>query len=283
MAVLSDLLRFGSRRSRKFSPPHNDDDDHDGSFDGSPDDHLKEALLKREDDDTESPPPYRTKQRRTIISAGLAAALAAATLLFGLLALCFLWHMTMHKAAVDPLKVQEMRLPSEMTTVTSDIEEDLPDIEGSTMDPEIFAGWKDCGSNIKEAHEKGCLFDVMLHSWVPEDCFDKELMDRYLTEVPYRWYRDERFEEEITIEEMRRGEHGSAAVKLEEHGTHCAYVLEKNLRAIMKGKSVARSIFSVQHAVHCIGLIVDPSSNLASYTKVVVEYDQCGIPHFGSD
>jgi len=274
MALFSSYFKFGSHPSRIIVPSQDDD--------GGPDGRVSKALLAGEDDDgsTESPPPpYRSKHGRAIGFMGFAAGLATSTLLFGLLTLCFFWHMNTLNAKNDGTGVQEMQQSSKMTTKPSIVLEDPETLE-SEMDPNLFAGWKDCGTNVEEAHAKGCFFDVMLHSWVHEDCWDKELMDDYLTKVPYHWYRDSHFKEEITVEEMRLGEHGSAAVKLEEHGTHCAYVLEKNLRAIMNGKSVARSIYSVKHAVHCLGLLVDPSKIPGFYTEVVVEYDQCGIPHF---
>ncbi|KAF2481525.1 hypothetical protein BDY17DRAFT_301483 [Neohortaea acidophila] len=273
MAIFSSVFKFGNRASRTMVASHDED--------GSPDSQVGEALLKGEHDYSsgESPPPYRRKPGRAVGFAGFAAGIAVATLLFGLLTLCFSWHMATLKAQNCPTEVREMQQTSIMATGTSNFAED-PETSESDVDVAIFAGWKDCGSSVEEARAKGCFFDVMLHSWVHEDCFDKELMDDYLTKVPYHWYRDWRHKEEITVEEMRLGEHGSAAVKLEEHGTHCAYVLEKNLRAIMNGKAVARSIYSVKHAVHCIGLLVDPSKIPGIYTEVVVEYDQCGIPHF---
>ena len=268
MSFFSNSFVFGSRSNRFNQPSHDKD--------GRPDDHAGAALLAGEDEDggAESPPPYRSSHHRHAI--GFAAGLMTSTLLFALIAVCFLWHMKTLDAPNHELQGPESSKASEEGTVV------IPDPEAleSDMDPELFAGWQDCGSNVQEARAKGCFFDVMLHSWLPEDCFDQALMDDYLTRVPYHWYRDAAFKDEISVEEMRRGEHGSAAVKLEEHGTHCAYVLEKNLRAIMKGKAVARSIYSVKHAVHCLGLLVDPKTIPGIYTEVVVEYDQCGIPHF---
>jgi hypothetical protein len=270
MTFFSSSFKFGSRLSRLIVPSHGDNADIDS--------HASKALLAtQEDDDSENPPPYQSKRGRAVGFTGFAAGLVTSTFLFGLLTLCFLWHLRTLDGKNNDSGVEQ--LSTKPATKTSVV---LPDPETleSEMDPSLFVGWKDCGSNVQEARSKGCFFDVMLHSWVHQDCFDKELMDKYLTQVPYHWYRDARFQEEITVEEMRRGEHGSAAVKLEEHGTHCAYVLEKNLRAIMNGKPAARSIYSVKHGVHCIGLLVDPSKIPGIFTQVVVEYDQCGIPQF---
>ncbi|KAK5123332.1 hypothetical protein LTR85_002763 [Meristemomyces frigidus] len=225
MDLFPSSFKFGSRPSRV---PVTSQDDY-----GGPDGHASKALLAGEDDDgrTESHPPYRPKHGLAMGFTGFAAGLATSTLLFGLLTWCFFWHMTTLNVKNDGTGVQQMQQSNEVTPKTSIVLEDAETLE-SEIDPNLFAGWKDCGTNVEEAHAKGCFFDVMLHSWVHEDCWDKELMDDYLTKVPYRWYRDSHFKEEITVEEMRLGEHGPAAVKLEEHGTHCAYVLEKNLRAI---------------------------------------------------
>ncbi|KAK4560600.1 hypothetical protein LTR86_005797 [Recurvomyces mirabilis] len=190
-----------------------------------------------------------------------------------------LWHIDMFSTQNNEMGVQEMQQSHKMASNTPIVLED-PETLKSDMYPNLFAGWKDRGTSVEDAYAKGSFFDVMLHSWVHEDCWDKELMDDYLTKVPYHWYRDSHFQEEITVEEVRLGEHGSAAVELEEHSTHCAYILEKSLRAIMNGKSVARSVYSIKHAIHCLGLLVDPSKIPGSHTQVVVEYDQRGIPQF---
>ncbi|KAK3613057.1 hypothetical protein LTR56_028095 [Elasticomyces elasticus] len=274
MAIFSNFFKFGTSSSRITVPSHDDD--------GNPDDHVRKALLEGEDDDggTDSPPPYSSKHRRAIGCTGFAAGIAASALVFGLLTLCLSWHVATLETGCARTEVQDVRHSGNTTEGTPNLEND-PNIVVTEPDVSIFAGWKDCGSNVEEARARGCFFDVMLHSWVHEDCFDKALMDDYLTKVPYHWYRDWKLKDEITVEEMRLGEHETAAVNLEEHGTHCAYVLEKNLRASMNGRSMARSIYSVKHAVHCIGLIVDPSTIPGDYTQVVVEYDQCGVPHFG--
>jgi hypothetical protein len=284
MAVLSNPFRFGNRASRTIilSPDK----------DGGPDGHDRKALLAGEEDDygseSESVPPYRstTKHWRVISFYGLGT---ASGLLVGLLTMCFFWHITMHKSKSASQEMQPssiMKSPLQETQPSSiipvEISNALDNAEESQseFDEDMFADWQDCGSSVEEARAKGCFFDVMLHSWINEECADKELMDQYLTKVPYHWYRDWKSKEEITVEEMRLGEHGVAAVKVEEHGTHCAYVLEKNMRALMNGKPIARSIYSVKHAVHCLGLLVDPSTIPGDFTQVVVEFDQCGIPHF---
>jgi hypothetical protein len=267
MDILSSPFRFGNRASRTIILPHDKD--------GGPDGHARKALLAGEDDDngSESPPPYRSKHWRVISFYGLGTASA---LLIGLITMCFFWHITIHKSKSASQEIQPSSIiPAEISNALENAEE-----LQSEFDEDMFADWQDCGSSVEAARAKGCFFDVMLHSWINEECADKELMDEYLTKVPYHWYRDWESKEEITVEEMRRGEHGIAAVKVEEHGTHCAYVLEKNMRALMNGKPIARSIYSVKHAVHCLGLLVDPSTIPGDYTQVVVEFDQCGIPQF---
>ena len=251
--------------------PHNVDDN----------DYADKALLADDGHDDVSPPPYQSKRWSAISIFGFGI---FSTVSVGLIILCFVWHIAGHKAGqstrLSSIHTSHSMHPSKL--IPADILDNLAHAEelGSEFDENTFAGWKDCGSSVEEARAKGCFFDVMLHSWVSAECADKELMDEYLAKVPYKWYRDWKTKDEITVEEMRRGEHGMAAVKLEEHGTHCAYVLEKNMRALMSGKPLARSIYSIKHAVHCLGLLVDPATIPGDFTTVVVEYDQCGIPHF---
>lgn len=278
MAIFSSPFRFGNHASRMIALSR----DEDGN------DHDSKALLADEDDyGGEVPPPYRSKHWSTISIFGLGV---ASTLAIVLITMCVLWHVTAHKAAVPSQEIQPSNMMSSPMhgahhssgKVPAELLDKLANAEelGTEFEEDVFAGWQNCGSSVEEARAKGCFFDVMLHSWVSAECADKELMDEYLAKIPYHWYRDWKTKEEITVEEMRLGEHGTAAVKLEEHGTHCAYVLEKNIRALMNGKPLARSIYSIKHAVHCLGLLVDPSTIPGDYTQVVVEYDQCGTPHF---
>ena len=277
MAIFSFLFGSTKRSSRALILPH----DEDGN------DHDCKALLADQDGHlVEAPPHYRSKHRSGISIIGFGIAFA---IVIGLITMCVVWYLSTQKSQPEP---HDMLAPNAMhstvneahrhSIIPADILDKLEHAEelGSEFEEARFAGWKDCGSSVEEARAKSCFFDVMLHSWVNEECADKELMDEYLTKVPYHWYRDWKSKEEITVEEMRRGEHGTAAVKVEEHGTHCAYVLEKNMRALMNGKPLARSIYSIKHAVHCLGLLVDPSTIPGDFTQVVVEYDQCGIPQF---
>ncbi len=140
----------------------------------------------------------------------------------------------------------------------------------------MFEDWKDCGKTADEARSKGCRFDLMLSSWVHEDCFDEKLMERYLFVGNYTWYRDYELLDAIPDEEIRRGDHHISYSSPQQHNAHCGYMWEVQMKAWMRGRPIPRALFSYPHTFHCAGWLVTrpPTNN----TLLITDFDRCGRP-----
>jgi hypothetical protein len=50
--------------------------------------------------------------------------------------------------------------------------------------------WTNCGNSTAEAKENGCRFDVMMHSWVPQACYDEALSEEYIQANDFKFFSD---------------------------------------------------------------------------------------------
>jgi hypothetical protein len=144
-------------------------------------------------------------------------------------------------------------------------------VDNNTISPDLI----DCGHSAAEAHRKGCVFDVMLSTWVHEKCADLELMEQYLTVEKFRWFHDTSLKVEISDVQMRRGEHHRAYARLDYHPTHCVYVWEKQVRAYMGNRGIDYRIFSIEHTAHCAKLLAH-HTGLTNVTEMTVSFGLCG-------
>jgi len=68
----------------------------------------------------------------------------------------------------------------------------------------------DCGTTVEEAREKGCTFDQLMKTWLPQECprfgLEEHLAAGFAagndTGNQWRYYRDREKTDEISIEEL---------------------------------------------------------------------------------
>jgi hypothetical protein len=109
----------------------------------------------------------------------------------------------------------------------------------------------DCGGNPAEAREKGCVYDVMMQDWVPVPCYDSILTEKYLAEGNWTWYGDGDGTTTIPLEEIRKGEHGSAWMATSYHKAHCVFSWLKIIRALRNNRGISQELLSYDHVLHC--------------------------------
>eukprot|EP00249_Psilotum_nudum_P027933 c36202_g1_i1 orf=1-456(+) len=66
--------------------------------------------------------------------------------------------------------------------------------------------WDQCGTTPEEARSRGCIFEVTLSLWVPEECYDRELEEEYLQSKDLVYYRDINLTEAVPLDEVRLGQ-----------------------------------------------------------------------------
>lgn len=248
----------------------------------------KASLLEREDDNNSirnrRPLNNRHKGRRVLKIFGFTISAA----LCGFALVLLTWRITMLNTKCNCSTMQKMtKAPPSFRPIPDMFKVPEPtssDTDGSikqqnsgiTDDMFMFEDWKDCGKTADEARSKGCHFDIMLSTWVHKDCFDEEMMERYVIDGKYTWYRDSEMLEPIPNEELRRGDHHTAYTSAQQHNAHCGYMWEIQMKAWMRGRPISRTLFSYEHTSHCAEWLVTrpPSDN----TLLITDFDQCGIP-----
>ncbi|KAJ5958811.1 uncharacterized protein N7479_005961 [Penicillium vulpinum] len=137
-----------------------------------------------------------------------------------------------------------------------------------------------CGESAAEALARGCKFDIMSFAWVPEPCFDRELMEEFLELRQWKWYADKDGQEVESELDIREGQYPEMFVSWEYHLVHCAYMWRKMHRALLKGgvDAVDGYVGSMHHTEHCSGMLLEYRQEAVNITNswVYAKYPACG-------
>ncbi|KUJ13265.1 uncharacterized protein LY89DRAFT_753870 [Mollisia scopiformis] len=147
-----------------------------------------------------------------------------------------------------------------------------------SANPDIsFSEWSNCGQTALEALDKGCVFDLMLSTWIHESCYDDEMMNRYLLEGNHTYFHDEDMVYEMPEEEARRGEYKTLWTDGEFHLRHCVYLMDMQLRSYKTGRPIEVSIYDFEHTQHCVNMTLWHDRD-GKKTKIHALHGRCGFP-----
>jgi hypothetical protein len=153
----------------------------------------------------------------------------------------------------------------------------LRPINASTRVDDSFSEWIECGHTALEARRRGCVFDLMLSTWIHESCYDGEMMNRYLLEGNHTYFYDEDMMFEMPEEEARRGEYRSLWTDGEFHLRHCVYLMDMQLRAYVTGRPIEVSICNFRHTQHCVNMTLWHDRD-GKKTRLHALRGKCGFP-----
>ena len=135
-----------------------------------------------------------------------------------------------------------------------------------------------CGNSSHEALSLGCSFDVIAFAWLPERCFDKELVDDFLALRDWSWYLDAGAQQTADFASVAAGAYDELYVTQEYHMYHCTYMWRKMHRAILAGRVLDGYIGDMHHTAHCELQILDRSRTLDEIgTAVYTKYVECPV------
>ncbi len=126
-----------------------------------------------------------------------------------------------------------------------------------------------CGETPAQARASSCVFDVMLQSWVPSDCYYEELSEKYLATYRWKWFYDKHAEKEMPDEVMRLGEHNSAFMVDNFHRRHCMYTWEITTLALKGKRPLLDAFLSPSHVGHCNKVLSAPAWEWNETTRLL--------------
>jgi len=118
--------------------------------------------------------------------------------------------------------------------------------------------WLSCGKEPKEARSLGCVFDVMLSSWVHSECHNQTFMDLHVTKVQFPWFRDRNMTQPVFEAEVRLGEYDTLYLYQDFHYEHCMYMWKVQMRAWKEGLPIDSGSWNLGHSEHCAQVMLDP-------------------------
>jgi hypothetical protein len=120
-----------------------------------------------------------------------------------------------------------------------------------------------CGQSVAEARSRGCVYDGLSITWLPPECFDKELTDEFNRAGPgpngaWPYSMDKEGTMPMTLEETSLMADSGEGFWTSRgwHLSHCNYSWRKMYRAQKTGIAIERQKNDVHHIIHC-GMLND--------------------------
>jgi len=136
-----------------------------------------------------------------------------------------------------------------------------------------------CGTTPAQARARGCVFEMTGFSWLPKECSDPIVETEFLNSKNLQYYRDKNYTQEVSLEEVRRGDGPGFYVKQDYHLAHCGFLFKKLHRAISQGHKVDGLISPVHHTSHCVHMLLGPPNNRWD----AIQYAFTKYPYCGKD
>ncbi|KIM95541.1 hypothetical protein OIDMADRAFT_59338 [Oidiodendron maius Zn] len=132
-----------------------------------------------------------------------------------------------------------------------------------TTSPFALIDRGNCGWSIAEAKANNCVYDIMMSSWMPRPCYDEELSESFLRANNFTYWRKNDGKEEVSEDEVRKGEFDILFTHGTYHAQHCIYLWKLQMKAQKSSVRVLDSISRSQaHIAHCQKLLaMDPSGH----------------------
>jgi hypothetical protein len=119
-----------------------------------------------------------------------------------------------------------------------------------------------CSPEWAEAKEAGCVYDVVLSTWMHPRCFNYELYERYmdtLISMNLTYWLEPDMENEISFDVVVRGEHGWIWTSGTFHHLHCSYVVDRILEASKRQPKILDTLCrDDKHIGHCVSYNANP-------------------------
>ncbi|KAI0883624.1 uncharacterized protein GGS22DRAFT_190282 [Annulohypoxylon maeteangense] len=113
-----------------------------------------------------------------------------------------------------------------------------------------------CPPDWQEAKEAGCVYDLVLSTWMHPGCFNVGLHEKYkgiLRDLDFTYWLEPEMINEVSLEAVESGEHGWIWTDGRFHHLHCAYVMHRIHEASKEKTKVLDTLCrSEDHIQHCL-------------------------------
>ena len=142
---------------------------------------------------------------------------------------------------------------------------------------------KPCGGTAAEARARGCHFDIVSFMWLPDQCWDPELVADFEETNHLEWFQGPNRTGPLTRAQVITGEYNPVFVNWEYHWRHCTAMWKKMHRALLSPLGQAAIdgyVAPYHHTLHCEEMfLVNRTKNFEDTdTEVRVKYPDCGMP-----
>ncbi|KAH7555672.1 hypothetical protein BM1_07295 [Bipolaris maydis] len=121
---------------------------------------------------------------------------------------------------------------------------------GGIPSPSHAESWPKCGSTPAEAKSLGCKFDILSFAWQLPACYDEKIMDEFLAEKDWVFYREPNGTSPVSRDVALQREL-DLFVTQEYRRTHCMYTWRQMHRAFTIQKHIDSHLNDYYHTLHC--------------------------------
>ena len=145
--------------------------------------------------------------------------------------------------------------------------------------PAAPSGWLTCGNTFSGAIGNGCIFDLMLSTWLHPECYRKDHSSATLRTANVSFFLDE--ESTIPFAGARSGDWPLHYIWTEPrfHALHYAYMWERQMQARVSGGLVDTQSWNLKHTGHCVMTVLERNSPyLYESARLRRGFSDCGRP-----
>jgi len=133
-----------------------------------------------------------------------------------------------------------------------------------------------CGKNPEEARKMGCQLDVMVYAWTPPPCLNNTHALMYFHSEKWPFWKHENRTEEIPADDILAGKYEGYFSTWPFHGTHCQYLLSRNLQVLPTGGPLNDYMRDREHNTHCFDEVRAPTDPRRTL-EVGMAYSSCTV------
>jgi hypothetical protein len=136
----------------------------------------------------------------------------------------------------------------------------------------------DCGDDMEQALQKGCLYDVLLAAWTPPQCFNQTLYDEFYDPEPeWTYYLDDQAAKTVRPSLVDTGRYMQLFTSYKFHIQHCLYFWRKQTNALAPGGAwVEEMVLEPIHAEHCSRMVTGENLHKSKTAAMVLQtFQRC--------